>query len=225
MTDRPEDRDSCRSFHELFLHYRRGELGASDAERVGRHLELCADCRRFDEVEAGFDALLARGLSGASPPEGMQDRLRRRLEEAGPPASARRGFRPPLWAGVAAAAAMLVVGLLLPSPFRAPGTGAPADAGARAERPAGPVEGEVELAGMLVDDDCDRAGAPVEYQRECDDPRHHTVLRTDAGEYVALALHGDAAPLHRGHRGRRVVARGRYQALTGTLNLARYRFL
>jgi hypothetical protein len=218
--DRRDPRDECRAIHDLLIHHRRGELGASDAGRVREHLEACADCRRFDEVEASLDRLIAGALAAGPAPSGLAERVRARLDEAEGPLSASRGL--PGWGWALAAAASLIVGLFLPNPARLLGPGEAAAEG-RADaghlRPA-PEAVEAELSGVLVDDECDRAGMPLEYQKDCDHPSHHTVLKTDRGEYVALVAHAGQPSLDRSQRGRRVRARGVYLASTGTLDLA-----
>lgn len=213
-----EHSDDCRKVHQLLVHLRRGELGESDAERTRAHLEGCPDCRRFDEVEASFDRLIAGALASAPAPEGLESRVHARIAEAAPVRGALRSL--PSW-GWAAAAAALIVGLFLPSPARyLRGLTGGEEIRTAAQ---GTQDGEaelIELRGVLVDDECDRAGMPVRYQKDCDYPHHHTVLKTERNEYVSLVAHAGIPTLDRGQRGRAVVARGVFQASTGTLDLS-----
>jgi anti-sigma factor (TIGR02949 family) len=211
--------DHCRSVRGLLVHLRRGELGTDDADRVRAHLAECPDCRRFDEIEASFDRLIAGALAAAPAPEGLQERIRSRLDEAAPVAEGARGL--PAWGWALAAAAALIVGLFIPNPARPVGGSGPAEETQTvAQADAVPAAEQTEIRGILVDDECDRAGMPVRYQKDCDHPRHHTVLRTEAGEYVSLVAHAGMPSIGRGQRGRKVLARGVYQASTGTLDLS-----
>ena len=86
----------CREVRRLLLDYLEGELGASEAEMVRAHLEVCPVCRREADALWVAREKLVRGLKalgeGATPPAGAWERLRRRLERepAGVPSRSSR---------------------------------------------------------------------------------------------------------------------------------------
>jgi hypothetical protein len=214
MTDTPRDDHACREHRHLFFHLRRGELDDATAEGVRRHLEQCEACRDFDRLEVALDRVLLEALRREPLPEDVRARVLasarqvRKSDER-----SRSAWRPP-WAQALAAAALLVVGMLIPGLVDRLRSGPPAPV-QEVTTPA-----EVEWTGVLVDGECDRAGAPLRAQRDCSVRGHHTVFKTRGGEYLSLVPGAiGQLPVERDDRGRSVRVRGRYDPLAGTLAL------
>lgn len=71
---------TCKHMAEQLLLYRDGELDAEKTEHLRRHLHLCPMCmdllHSYDEVVD-----LLHRLQPATMPEGLLDRLKKRMEE------------------------------------------------------------------------------------------------------------------------------------------------
>ena len=140
----------------------------------------------------------------------MAARVRPALDESA--RAAPRGPRRRPWMQGLAAAAILVVGMMIP--------GAVDRFSGRPLPTATDLLAEVEWTGTLVDDECDRRGVPLHLQKDCPRADHHTVFRTRRGEYLSL-VPGETAglPVAREDRGTEVRVRGRYNPQAGTLAL------
>ncbi len=187
---------NCDRLRELLFDHLDGLLGADEAEGARAHLVSCADCRRLqEEVRRNFGAMDAWEDEGL--PEGSWDRLRARLA-AGPRPEAshapavpgRRWARLafPFAAGLATAAAALLVFTLTrdppASPSPAPPSVAPSGAPASlAAEPAAPPPAGAPLLAAEADRPALRAGErPLRF-----DDYDHNVVRT-------FRLPGDVAP-------------------------------
>ena len=163
----------CNVFRRQIVHFQADELPAADRAEMQGHLEACAPCAARLELEASFlRALQARLRPGPVPP-GLETRIRAGLsEERSPHAGAWGWLRAPWFA--ATAASLLLVALLVP--------GRPDLK--RADTPVVRVSQEV----LVVDRDCDRAGAPIAAQRACRNQYHLNALKLPDGSYWNVSL-------------------------------------
>jgi hypothetical protein len=101
---------TCLEVRELLPEMSIGVLAEPDRDRLGRHLQWCAGCRK----EAGdldqAASTLAFALPPASPPEGLEDRVVERVRRAAGAPTTRRRPRTLAAALVAAAIAFASLG-------------------------------------------------------------------------------------------------------------------
>jgi hypothetical protein len=204
---------TCVVFRSFVCHFQAGELAEEDRIRLHEHMDRCPPCAKYLAVEEAFVQTLQSRIPRASPPEGLESRVRSALlehREIAPEASRKFSART-VWS-LAAAVAFLA---LLPFTAMMLARGAKAD-------PDVPVH--VVQAAQLVDEDCDRAGHSIEAQRQCRTSSHLNAWKLDDGSYWSLStedamartLVSDAA-----QRGRRFVVEGDYYPKIRTIHLTR----
>ncbi len=165
---------NCDAFKREIYHFQAGELTAEQWSACRDHADRCPPCAELLEVEEALLRGLKRRLRPASPPPGLETRVRVELRRA---ASSRRpgiGWLRQPW--FAALAASLLLALLV-IPANDFGT---------------PVSTRVSRVVTVVDFDCDSAGLPVDRQRLCTHPRHLNALKLDGGGHWHVSL-DDAA--------------------------------
>jgi hypothetical protein len=178
------------------------------------HLDDCESCARYLEVEDSFLQTLKGRLVEEEVPEGLEGRIREALEgEAPSTAQTPRGW---LWSPVTAtlAAAMILLAILVPTLREGSGVDSGAGTGEVV-----PIRGRVVT---IVDEDCDRAGAAIEYQRGCENDRHLNALKVADGVYWHVSIDSPQAKeivFDPGQRGRRVVVEATYYPEINTVKL------
>jgi len=210
MSNENEIQITCGLFRSKLYHFQADELPADERGALQAHLSACPGCARLLEVEDG----LLRGLKGrlrrATPPAGLEDRIRESLR-----VQATRAWpaRVPWLAAVAAS--LLLAALLVPALGRFP---------ALAE--AGVVR--VDELVMLVDRACDKAGRTLEQQRKCRARDHVNVFKTGDGSYWMINLNRPevVALAHEPElRGHRFEVRGELYSKIGTVQIDAFRDL
>lgn len=204
---------TCESFDRHVYAFQAGELSGEEHERFQTHLDHCDRCARALEVETSFLAGFKGRLERTPAPPGLETRIRAALREEAPDPvrGAWSWLRAPWFA--AAAACALLVGLLAVGLPLVPGP-----------TPGGQV-GEAVLVsrqGTIVDYDCDRAGAPLDLQKDCTHPGHVNALKMADGSYLQFSLAGEVSRdlvVDRSRRGSRVVVQGDYYPRIHTIEV------
>ncbi len=70
----------CRRFEDLILEYCEDAISTEDRGRVESHLEDCAECRAFLEIQRQVEAALPGAVGKSEPSPEFRQRLMRRLE-------------------------------------------------------------------------------------------------------------------------------------------------
>ncbi len=97
----------CNTARLLMEFARPGELQATEAEALHRHLDACADCASWSAAERQFDQRIGVALRDVAAPEGFRQRLLTRLQEDRLGQQRMRRRRMARWASAAAAALLL----------------------------------------------------------------------------------------------------------------------
>jgi len=203
---------SCPTVTAALLRLQAGDLSPDEAAALRAHLAGCPACARRLAVEDAFVALLRRGLPRVTAPPGLETRIRSALAETAPARGAAWFARP--WFLVAATAALLVVLLVPLVPGRLVGGSAAAVS----------IAEDV----LVVDEQCDRDGRPLDVQRACTHPYHLNALRRAGGERWTVSPDDDPARrllLDRGLRGFRVHVEGDLFPALREVRVRRYEVL
>jgi anti-sigma factor RsiW len=70
----------CRRFEELILEYCENALPAEDRGRVEAHVEECAECRAFFEIQREVETALPEAIGKPALSAGFSQRVMRRVE-------------------------------------------------------------------------------------------------------------------------------------------------
>ena len=148
----------------------RGELPAAERAVCDEHLNACAPCAAWLEVEEGLLRGLKTRLTPAPPPPGLETRVREQLRQAGRSSRPRFDWVRKPWFAAMAASVLLAV-LVVPT------RNIESSSLTRVTRVV-----------TVVDFDCDNAGRSYEQQRQCAQPKHLNALKLDEGGYWHVSL-------------------------------------
>ena len=70
----------CRRFEDLILEYCEDALSAEERGSVETHLEECAECRAFFEIQREVEAALPAAIGSPEPSPEFRQRLMRRVQ-------------------------------------------------------------------------------------------------------------------------------------------------
>jgi anti-sigma factor (TIGR02949 family) len=185
----PDRLVSCQTFERQLYHFQAGELPDADRAALAAHAADCVECGHRLAIEDAFLGALKARLQRTSAPPDLRDRVRAALRAEGP-----RG-RTPVWRRPPWLVPLLASGLLA--------AGLVAISGSVGSPPGSlPVDRDV----LVVDLECDRAGAALDDQRACDEPQHLNALKVGNERYWNVSMDQDGFrhlvidPAWRGHR-------------------------